>query len=95
MTKKRPVRANLIIRAAFVFIFIFLFVSVINLQVTMNDLRTERDALTEKLEKIQDENDELELRINTPVDEAFIERIARERGFKKPNEIIFKYDIGE
>ena len=77
------------------FIFIFLFVSVINLQVTMNDLRTERDALTEKLEKIQDENDELELRINTPVDEAFIERIARERGFKKPNEIIFKYDIGE
>lgn len=95
MTNKKPVRANLIIRAAFVFIFIFLFVSVINLQVTMNDLRAERDALVEKMEQKQDEIDELELRINTPVDEEFIERIARERGFKKPNEIIFKYDIGE
>ena len=95
MTNKKPVRANLIIRAAFVFIFIFLFVSVINLQVTMNELRAERDALVEKMEQIQDENDELELRINTPIDEEFIERIARERGFRKPNEIIFKYDIGE
>ena len=49
----------------------------------------------DKMEQRQDEIDELELRIATPVDEEFIERIARERGFRKPNEIIFKYDIGE
>ena len=94
MTKKRPVRANLIIRAAFVFIFIFLFVSVINLQVTMNELRAERDALVEKMEQKQDEIDELELRIATPIDEEYIERVAREKlGYRMPNEVIFYNDI--
>lgn len=93
MTQKKPMRANLIIRAAFIFIFIFLFVSVINLQVQMNDLRAQRDALVEAVQDKQDEIDELELRIATPIDDEFIERVARERGYRKPNEIIFKNNI--
>ncbi|MBO5869280.1 MAG: septum formation initiator family protein [Clostridia bacterium] len=93
MTEKKPVRANLIIRVAFILIFIFLFVSVINLQVQMNDLRTQRDALVKEVQNRQDAIDELELRIATPVDDEFIERIARERGYRKPNEIIFKNNI--
>lgn len=93
--KQKSVRANLIVRIAFIFIFIFLFVSVINLQVQMNDLREERDEMVEKIQDKQDAIDELELRIATPIDDEFIERIARERGFRKPNEIIFKYDIGD
>lgn len=93
MTEKKPMRANLIIRAAFIFIFIFLFVSVINLQVQMNDLRNQRDTLVEEVQDRQDAIDELELRIATPVDDEFIERIARERGYRKPNEIIFKNNI--
>lgn len=95
MRKERPVRANLMIRAAFIFIFIFLFVSVINLQVEMNDLRAEYDAVAQAVEDKQDDIDELEERLEAPIDDAFIERIARERGFRKQNEIIFKYDIGE
>lgn len=93
MTQKKPIRANLIIRAAFICIFIFLFVSVVNLQVQMNDLRTERDKLVSAVLDKQDEIDELELRIAQPVNEEFIERIARERGYRKPNEIIFKNNI--
>ena len=92
---KKTVRTNLVIRTAFVFIFIFLFVSVINLQVQMNDLRTERDARVKQVQQLQDEIDELELRIATPVDEEFIERIARERGYRKPNELIFKNNIAD
>ncbi len=93
MNKKTPIRTNLVIRVAFAFIFIFLFVSVINLQVEMRDLREARDAGLERLQHLQDENDELELRIATPVDDEFIERVAREHGYKKPNELIFVNDI--
>ncbi|MBO5767512.1 MAG: septum formation initiator family protein [Clostridia bacterium] len=93
MTQRKPMRANLIIRTAFICIFIFLFVSVINLQVQMNDLRAERDKLVESVLDKQDEIDELELRIAQPVNEEFIERVARERGYRKPNEIIFKNNI--
>ena len=42
---------------------------------------------------VEDEIDELELRIAQPVNEEFIERVARERGYRKPNEIIFKNNI--
>jgi hypothetical protein len=59
----------------------------------MNDLRAERDKLVESVLDKQDEIDELELRIAQPVNEEFIERVARERGYRKPNEIIFKNNI--
>ncbi len=90
------VRTNLVIRAAAVFIFIFLFVSVINLQVEMNELRAERDARAERIQQLQDNVDELELRIAEPIDDEFIERIARdELGYCMPNEIIFYNNIAE
>jgi hypothetical protein len=59
----------------------------------MNNLRAERDKLVESVLDKQDEIDELELRIAQPVNEEFIERVARERGYRKPNEIIFKNNI--
>ena len=93
MVQRKHTRANLIVRIAFIAIFIFLFISVVNLQVKMNDLRGERDALVEKMRQKQDDIDELELRIAEPIDDEFIERVARERGYRKPNEIIFKNNI--
>lgn len=89
-------RTNLIIRIAFTLIFIFLFVSVINLQVKMNELREERDLRTERVQQLQDAVDELELRIAEPIDDEYIERVARDQlGYRRPNEIIFVNDIAE
>ncbi|MBR6562674.1 MAG: septum formation initiator family protein [Clostridia bacterium] len=93
MSQTKTLKPNTIVRMAFICIFIFLFVSVINLQVQMNELRDQRDTLLEQVRDKQDAIDELELRIATPIDDDFIERIARERGFRKPNEIIFKNNI--
>ncbi len=95
MTKKRPVRTSLIIRTAFTLIFIFLLVSVINLQVEMNELRKDRDARLEQVQQLQDSIDELELRIAEPIDDEYIERVARELGYRKPNEVIYRNNIPE
>lgn len=95
MTRK-PIRANLIVRIAFTLIFIFLFVSVINLQVEMNELRQLRDERVAKVAQLQDDVDELELRIAEPIDDEYIERVARDRlGLRKPNEIIFVNGIAD
>ena len=95
MTKK-PIRANLVVRIAFSLIFIFLFVSVINLQVEMNELRKLRDERVKAVAELQDDVDELELRIAEPIDDEFIERIAREQlGYRRPNEIIFVNGIAD
>ena len=94
MGKKNVHRSNLIIRIAFVLIFIFLFISVVNLQLEMRDLRRERDRLAETVQQYQDSIDELELRIATPLDDAYYERIARDRlGYRKPGEVIYYNDI--
>ena len=95
MKQKRPVRTSLIIRTAFTLIFIFLLVSVINLQVEMNELRKERDARLEQVQQLQDSIDELELRIAEPIDDEYIERVARELGYRKPNEVIYRNNIPE
>lgn len=93
MTKKNQ-KSNLIIRVAFILIFIFLFVSVINLQVQMKELRDARDLRLAQLQSLSDSIDELELRIAAPMDDEYIERVAREKlGYRKPNEIIFYNDI--
>ncbi len=90
------VKTNLVIRTAFAFIFIFLFVSVINLQVEMNELRAERDVRIQRIQQLQDNVDELELRIAEPIDDKFIERVARnELGYCMPNEIIFYNNIAD
>ena len=90
----QPAKSNLIVRIAFALVFIFLFVSVINLQVEMDDLRKERDTRVEKIQHLQDSVDELELRIAEPIDDEYLERVARnELGYCKPNEIIFYNNI--
>ncbi len=93
MQQSKTARTSLVVRAAFVFIFIFLFVSVINLQVEMNELRAVRDEKVQELQILQDDIDELEYRIKEPVDDKFLERIARALGYRKPNEKIFVNDI--
>lgn len=96
MSQKKTVRASLVIRVAFTLIFIFLFVSVINLQVQMNELRQARDKRVEKVEQLQDDVDELELRIAEPIDDDYIERVARDLlGYHKPNEHIYVNDIAD
>ncbi|MBE6692292.1 MAG: septum formation initiator family protein [Ruminococcaceae bacterium] len=93
---KKPIRANFVVRIAFTLIFIFLFVSVINLQVEMNELRKLRDEKVAQVAELQDDVDELELRIAEPINDSYIERVAREQlGFRKPHEIIFVNGIAD
>ena len=93
---KKPIRANFVVRIAFTLIFIFLFVSVINLQVEMNELRKTRDERVAKVAEMQDNVDELELRIAEPINDSYIERIAREQlGLRKPHEQIFVNGIAD
>ncbi len=95
MTKK-PIRANVVVRIAFTLIFIFLFVSVINLQVEMNELRKLRDERVAKVAELQDDVDEIELRIAEPINDKTIERIARdELGLRKLHEIIYLNGIAD
>jgi cell division protein FtsB len=77
------------IKLAFVCVLGFLVISVINLQVELKELRLLRAEREEQVHMLEDDIAELTVRLNTPISDDYIERVAREHGYRMPNEIIF------
>ena len=87
MAKKT--RPNMAIKLAFVCVLGFLVNSVINLQVELKELRLLRAEREQQVHMLEDDIAELTVRLNTPISDDYIERVAREHGYRMPNEIIF------
>lgn len=74
--------------------FVMLVFAVINVQMKLNDLKKNRQALEEQIEEVKDIIDEVTVRLNAPVDDEYIERVARdELGLRREGEIIFYNDL--
>lgn len=93
MAKKT--RPNMVMKLAFVFVLAFLVVSVINLQVELKELRALKEEKETRIQTLEDDITELTIRLNTPISDEYIERVAREQGYRMPNEIIFYNDIAD
>lgn len=85
---------NTIVRFAFGLLFIVLIASAINMQYQLRDLKEKKVALDEQLQDVEDNIQEINIRLNTPLTDEYIEQIAKEKlGYRKHNEIIFRNDI--
>ena len=93
MAKKT--RPNLVMKLAFLCVIGFLVISVINLQVELKELRQLKAEREEQVQMLEDDIAELTIRLNTPISDDYIERVARAHGYRMPNEIIFYNDIAE
>lgn len=93
MAKKT--RPNMVMKLAFVCVLGFLVFSVINLQFELKELRALKEEKEAQIQKIEDDITELTIRLNTPISDEYIERVAREQGYRMPNEIIFYNDIAD
>ena len=79
---------------AFTLVFIVLLVSVINMQIDLRELKEKKALLEEQIKDVEDDIQELNIRLNTPLTDEYIERIAKEKlGYRRPNEIIFYSNI--
>jgi cell division protein FtsB len=79
----------MVMKLAFICVLGFLVVSVIQLQVELKELRLLRAEREEQVHMLEDDIAELTVRLNTPISDDYIERVAREHGYRMPNEIIF------
>lgn len=93
MAKKT--RPNMVMKLAFVCVLGFLVISVINLQVELKELRELKAEREAQVQTLEDDITELTIRLNTPISDDYIERVAREHGYRMPNEIIFYNDIAD
>lgn len=68
----------------------FAVVSIVYLQLTINEERTKRDTLKAEVGALEEERDELKNQIDAPMDEEYIIDIAKEKlNLRLPEEIIF------
>lgn len=92
--KKVSQRKNAVVRFAFGLIFAVIFASVINMQYELRDLKEKKAALDTKIEDVQDDIQEINVRLNTPHTPDYIERIAKEKlGYRNKSEILYENNI--
>lgn len=70
----------------------YLFINVLQCQMSISTKRQELASIQTELSEQQAQNEELSRSLDDDED-AIIERIAREQGYARPNELVF-YDIG-
>lgn len=91
-TVKKP---NFLLRAIVIFIIAAFVVTVVILTYATNNLRKELDDASEKLYEEKLKLSELEEKFNSEIDDEYIEKVAREHGYNKQDEVIFYNNLPE
>ncbi|NCA93117.1 hypothetical protein EOM82_07775 [bacterium] len=82
--------SNLILKFAVLCIIIILIFAVINIQIELIELKQKKQELLKQIGDVGDTIEEINIRLDTPVTDEYIERVAREQlGYSKNGEIIF------
>lgn len=92
----RSHRTNLAVKAALGVILVILFISVVNMQLSLKELRELNEELSEQVVELKDGIEETNYRLSAEVDDSYIERYARDKlGLRFPNERIYYNDVAD
>ncbi|HBL83903.1 MAG: hypothetical protein A2Y17_00310 [Clostridiales bacterium GWF2_38_85] len=87
-------RTNIFVRIAVIFVIVFFVVSIVQMQVKLSELKEQKNLVESEINKISDDIDEINLRLETPLTDEYIKRVAREKlGYCDEDEIIFYNDL--
>ncbi|MDD4125207.1 MAG: septum formation initiator family protein [Eubacteriales bacterium] len=82
--------SNLIVKFAVLCVIVILIFAVINIQIELNDLKNKKQDLIEQIGNVEDIIEEINIYLDAPITDEYIERVAREQlGYRKSGEIIF------
>ena len=85
---------SLLVRVAAALFILLSLVTIINLQVRMNDLDRERAELEKQVYNLREDIAELEYQINLPYDDNYAAKVARDiLGYHFPDELLFINDL--
>ena len=85
-------RAGLLTKLVIVVLLVYLATSLLDLRGQIQSVQEEREALEQQVEEQRLDNRRLEDAIESSDDPETLERVAREKGYVKQNEIIY-YDV--
>lgn len=87
------VTRSFVVRCAALMFVVFCFFTIIRLQFKNNEIKSDIDGLNAQLEQAEENLAELKRRAEEPMDEEYIEEVAREElDLRYPDEFIFYND---
>ncbi|HPE95126.1 MAG TPA: septum formation initiator family protein [Bacillota bacterium] len=87
------VKTNIFVRLAVVAVVLFFIITVIDLRSQLNSLKDEKERLETTVIKLNDNIEEINAELDTPLTDEYIEKIARELyDYRDADEIIFYND---
>ena len=87
---------NLLVRIAVALFIVFCLVTIIDLQIWMNNLDKQKEALTGEMQDLREEIAELEYNLRQPYDDSYAAKVARQvLKYHFPDEILFVNDLYE
>jgi len=89
-------KTNFLLKTAFVVFILFCLVTIVKLQFDFNELSDRRADLLLEVDAINERIAALQDTLNTPFDEEYIIKIAKEKlNMRLPEEIVFYNDINK
>lgn len=89
-------RTNIIVRLAVICVCVFLIFSAVNMQFKLSELKQTRAQLDEELAQVEDRLLYIRMRLDSPITDEYIRRVAREKlNYRDPDEIIFFNDLAD
>ena len=89
-------RTNIFVKAAVCFFLVFAFVTIINLSMQVNELKTKHEQLSSQVSEKKLSVEQLKDECAQDIDENYIQRIARrELGYRMPGEVIYYNDLAK
>ena len=87
---------NFLIKLLIILVIGIIIFAIIDMQVKMNDLLVQKSEIQAEIDKTSDRVEEMRIRLNTPFDEEYMERLAREKlNYRKEGELLFINDIAD
>ena len=87
---------NVFLRITFVVLSIVCLATILSLQIEYNRLQNERQLLLDKISESNEKVEEIQSALNTPFDEEYIVKYAREKlNYRLPEEIVFYNDYNQ
>ncbi|MGM9652160.1 MAG: septum formation initiator family protein [Eubacteriales bacterium] len=85
---------NVFLRTSLFLLVVFCIVAIVTLQLEYNRLRTKRDALMDEISQAEERVNSLEEALDTPFDDDYVIKVAREKlNYRLPEEIVFYNDL--
>lgn len=89
-------QTNIIIKFLIILIIVIIVFAIIDMQVKLNDLDKQKAELQNDIDNTSDKVEELLIRLSTPFDEEYMEKLAREKlNYRYPGDILFINDVAD